>query len=108
MLKCRCFVIIALLMSSTLASAKERTNPFSQPDSGIGVRSNTGGSIAPVELRLKAVMPAKVGALANINGELLNIGESINGFLLVEVKHSGVQLKRGNETFPLLLQTSKQ
>ena len=108
MFKHSTYLIIALISSSAEVSSRERTNPFSQPDTDFFIASNTGGTIAPVELKLKAVMPAKENALANINGQLLRVGESINGFILVAVTHTGVQLKRGDETFDLLLQTSKQ
>ncbi len=85
------------------AAAEERVNPFATPMDMDADHGGRHGTQAPVELQLRATMPSADRPLANIGGEILEIGETFAGYELIQVSVSGVVLARGEDTIELLL-----
>lgn len=93
---------IALLSLLSLSvQAQERVNPFAPPSSES--ESEVAGS-APVRARtplrhprLRAVLRAMEGSMANLNGHIIGIDESALGYQLVAVQeHSADFVFRGS------------
>jgi len=77
-------------------------NPFARPVDAIHT-DHTGD--APQELQLRAVMPAMRGALANINGQVLAIGDAYLNYTLLAVHDRSVALGHGDQRLELQLQS---
>lgn len=102
-LTCKLFWIgvLTLLLSLPL-TARERSNPFAQPSYLVASTSRESGSSATPELKLKAVMPGAKG-LANIDGQVMRIGDVYEGFELISVNQLGARLRRGEQILNLEL-----
>jgi len=84
------YLVIAYGMALTANAAQILQNdPFRQPEFAVmpqKVVANASKSVKEVWLpQLRATIRAGNGSMANINGEIIKIGEKIDGFKLVEV-----------------------
>ena len=89
------------MLSAQPGLAQERTNPFLRPAGQLEADAN-GGVPAP-ELELRAVAPSDKAPLANINGEVLGVGEFYGSYELLAVRSDGVALKLGDTVVDLPL-----
>ena len=83
-----------------------RTNPFVVPiDPESGARDERAPSDvqAEVEMELHGVLLAGDQSFADIGGQILSLGEQINGFTLVEVDPRRVVLEKGEERMTMWL-----
>ena len=75
-----------------------RHNPFSRPELG---EVAAGGGAEPAgtagEPELRATLVAGRGSLANVGGELLAVGDEIDGYRLVRVGEGFAEFERGKE-----------
>ena len=100
----RCFTLIflQLMLLSPAAHAVElvlKSNPFERP---LMTDKSKPDQTAPVQaalasMTLRATMAAGPDSLANIGGEILGIGQQINGYTLLAVHPRHVVLEK-NET----------
>lgn len=97
-----CVSLIAVSLTSAVV-ARERTNPFAQPNYVAATTANPRTANAGPTLKLKAVMPGETNGLANIDGHMLRIGEVYEGFELIEVTRHGARLRRGEQILNLEL-----
>jgi hypothetical protein len=100
--------IIAMALPRVLAqsnAASLRANPFDRPDFVMNLGRVTSPEITafepPVELALRATMVSGDGALANINGELLSVGQRIEGYRVARITEGRVLLRNGSEELVL-------
>ena len=103
-MRSRCFTLffLHLVMLSSTAHAVElvlKSNPFERPAMS---DKNKQDQKAPAQaalasMTLRATMAAGPGSLANIGGEILGIGQQINGYTLLAVHPRHVVLEK-NET----------
>jgi hypothetical protein len=93
--------LLTLLTSAPLA-ARERSNPFAQPNHLVTSTNRENISNANPELKLKAVMPGEKG-LANIGGKVMRIGDVYEGYELISVTQLGARLRRGEQILELEL-----
>ena len=93
-------LLLAVPISGS-AQNEERLNPFARPALDVApiARLAAGQS----DLVLRGVMAAGAASLANINGELLGIGDTINGHELVAIIDGRARLTKGDRTFELTL-----
>ncbi len=54
-------------------------------------------------LELRGVLSAGMNSLANVSGEILAIGESIDGYVLVGVNEDGAIFERAGTRYTVLL-----
>ena len=55
----------------------------------------------PRTLKLTGVLKAGPGSLANVNGTMLRLGDSVNGYRLVEVRDRAAVFEKNNTRFTL-------
>ena len=89
------------------AIAEERSNPFSNPEEEVATSDSDGDSSSSAFV-LRAVMPSGAVPLANIDGEILAVGETYQGFELAEISDVGVSLHRGSRVLELLLDGNRE
>lgn len=94
---------MAVLFLSSAVTARERINPFSQPNYMTASSSSVNTASTTPSLKLKAVMPRGPDGVANIDGHMLRIGETYEGFELIEVTRQGARLRRGEQILDLEL-----
>ena len=87
-----------LLGQPLLAASQARYNPFAGnplPAAGTSsVQSSAAaGSTVTTHMRLKAVLPMGNPPMANIDGEIVAVGEKVNGYILRSVGEQGVTLE---------------
>ncbi len=71
----------------------EPINPFAMPAEHMAAEGHGSTSqVAPLEFKLKAIMPSKTRPLANVNGQVLAIGDVYFGYRLDQVSDNGVRL----------------
>ena len=80
-------------------------NPFEKPKSmnfsAAKKDSDNVSKTSPVELVLKGTLTADKQSLANVNGNLLTIGEMIEGYKLISIQIGSAVLLRGEEKLTL-------
>ena len=79
----------------TLASLAVEANPFAKPawaDQGSGYAQRQ--ERAMDQLTLKAILWSSLRPLANINGQILEIGDSIAGFTVSRITENQVLLEK--------------
>ena len=100
-------LLLALVAGTAHAESPDRSNPFADP--GAGLETGDAASAAhSTGFQLKAVMPSGALPLANIDGEILAVGETYKGYLLAEVHDTGVRLERGATVVELLLSAVRE
>lgn len=105
------FLLTALLcLTSTAIGANElANNPFKRP---VSVKPAEPG-VDPVQLtqpafELRATLVAAKGGMANIDGQLIELGQSFEGYRLVKVLEGKAVLNRGDDTLILTLQKDEE
>ena len=105
-------VIFALLLYSVAVQAanmapKLHSDPFEQPDLLLQQSPELEADILPESRSwqpvLKATMRSTKGAMVNIDGDIIAIGEEINGFLLLEVQERSAIFGKNGEKYPVSL-----
>ncbi len=96
-----------------LVTAQARYNPFSgnpapaaSPSSAQS--SASVGSAVVTHMRLKAVLPMGNPAMANIDGEVVAVGEKVNGYVLRSVGEQGVTLESRGRRFQLYFKSAEE
>ena len=90
---------LQLLLLSSAAHAVDtflKSNPFERPvkkDRG-EVSQGAAAQVVLPAMKLRSTMAAGTASLANIGGEILGIGEEINGFRLLAVHPRHVVLEK--------------
>lgn len=102
-----CLVLIAGL-SLTAVSADtaqaDRVNPFAKPASvELTFSANPTGTSTPSNLELRGLLEAGEESMANINGQLMSLGEAHNGYTLVTVGDGLATLRKGDQEVTLTL-----
>lgn len=95
-----------LLLGGNLAEPvfADRVNPFAKPASvELIVGESSAGSPATSNLELKGLLQAGDESMANINGQLVSLGEGLNGYTLVSVGDGLAKLRRGEQEVTLTL-----
>jgi len=90
---------------SCVASGQERPdgltkNPFSRPGYMVQLQEAPAAAVfftEPVELQLLATLVSSGRSLANLNGEVLAVGESYEGYRLLRVDEGRVVLLKDGE-----------
>ena len=97
----RCFILIFLqiVLLSSAANAVElvlKSNPFERPlmKDKSKADQKTSAQAALPSMKLRATMAAGTDSLANIGGEILGIGQQINGYTLLAVHPRHVVLEK--------------
>jgi len=103
---CSSLLMVALLLlavSQGYADTKQRYNPFERaiptttPDTNLS-NSRALRSAIQTPPRLRGLLRADTGSMANLDGHLLEIGESALGYRLMAVnEHSADFLHRGQQ-----------
>ncbi|NKB35810.1 MAG: hypothetical protein GKR93_01390 [Gammaproteobacteria bacterium] len=57
--------------------------------------------------RLKAIMRSNRAVMVNIDGEIIGIGEELNGFRLLEVQERAATFEKNGKIFPVLLDDAR-
>ena len=98
--------MVWVLLGAADSLAQTRSNPFSNPhmESGEDSTGRSGGT----GFVLKAVMPSEHMALANIDGEILAVGETYEGYRIVEVTEEAVRLERGTASIQLFVSSTER
>ena len=103
------FVFIALLIASASAAEQNKKyltkNPFVKPKN-IEVKANKPSANSlpqtqDVELSLRATLTSPNHSIANVNGEMLSVGDEIEGHKLINIEIGKATLLRGKETITL-------
>ena len=95
------FICSCLLLLSTAVPAVEtflKSNPFERPvmkDKSAASRNAAAQAALPA-MTLRSTMAAGPASLANIGGEILGIGEEINGYRLLAVHPRHVVLEKND------------
>ncbi|KQQ88457.1 hypothetical protein [Massilia sp. Leaf139] len=99
---------LALALVPLLATAQPLRDPFARP--APQVRAVEAEAEAPPPApQLRAVMVAPGRALANINGQILAVGEWFGDYQLIKVDERGVTLdKRGVKSVLVLNEASRK
>mgnify|MGYP006365648753 CR=1 FL=1 len=107
--KLGCIVMLAL--AGGAAAAPPLRDPFARPAAPVKAAAlEAAEPEAPQPLpQLRAVMVTPGRALANINGQILAVGEWFGDYQLIKVEERGVTLiKRGVKSVLLLDETSRK
>ena len=82
---------------------RPRANPFDRPDfiMNLGEATETEIVVRPTQLLLRATMVTSNSALANINGELLSVGQRIEGYRVSRITEGRVVLYDGGDQLVL-------
>ena len=96
--------LLALLSAGTLA-AEARYNPFAgrkaEPPAAASTGTGTAAAGRLSNLVLKGVIPNGSPPMANIDGQIIAVGEKFGSYTLVAVGEQGVTLARGGRHFRL-------
>ncbi len=86
-------LIVVVAFIAGIASAQDappvlRNNPFSRPPSDFVIEDRV--SATPIEVagevpEVQATMIGSVNRLANVDGRILQVGDEINGYSIVEI-----------------------
>jgi len=102
-----------LLSLPLLLAAQARYNPFAgNPPTPAGSpsasSSASSGRAVVTHMRLKAVLPMGNPPMANIDGEVVAVGDKVNGYTLRSVGEQGVTLESGGRRFQLYFKSERE
>lgn len=106
------FIIIGLLVFSAAIQAanvapKLHLDPFEKPDSLLLQHRQLETAVLPQPVswqpELRATMRFAQGGMVNIGGDIIAIGEEINGFRLLEVQERSAIFSKDGKKFPVSL-----
>lgn len=109
--------MMAALLLAGAVSAEDRYNPFSgappkpvqsAPAIGSGGAGTTSSPGKASDLVLKAVIPMGNPPMANIDGEIVAVGEKFGSYTLRSVGEQGVTLERGGRRFQLMFEYGRK
>lgn len=104
------WLLAGLVLSLSSSAAETRYNPFAgdaarTAPAEAGAADPSAGTAPPVAanppMSLKAVIPGGRPPMANIDGRILVVGETFNGYTLEAVAEQGVTLRRGGRRLEL-------
>ena len=81
-----------------------QTNPFLRPTHGEVNSGNSNSTLnkTPVgSMRLRGIMRANSNSVANIDGEIISIGQQIQGYTLISVQQRHIVLERSGTQITL-------
>ena len=100
-----CTLLFGNANGAESAYAELKRNPFEKPKNIQlqSIQKDTKSIVkeSPSELVLKGTLTAGDHSIANVNGNLLAVGEAIEGYTLVEVSVGSAVLLRDNEKLML-------
>jgi hypothetical protein len=100
---------VLLLITGQLAAAELlQHNPFKPPVLDDSVQAGATGDASTVDLTLRATLAAGDSSLANINGELFNLGDEVRGYQLREINEGSVVLFRNEQVRRLTVRDDKE
>ena len=91
-------------LSGSDAAPPER-DPFIIPFEAAHAAALSEGAALSDTLELRGVLWAGDESLANVSGEILAIGESLEGYVLVEVSEDGAVFERAGTRYSVMLAT---
>ena len=102
-----------LLSLPLLVVAQARYNPFAGNPTTAATASSAQSSASigrtvVTHMRLKAVLPMGNPAMANIDGNIVAVGEKVNGYILRSVGEQGVTLESGGRRFQLYFKSAEE
>ena len=104
-----CMLLFGSASGAESGYAELKRNPFEKPKNIQlqSIQKDTKSIVkeSPSELVLKGTLTAGDHSIANVNGNLLAVGEAIEGYTLVEVSVGSAVLLRDNEK--LLLEVNE-
>ena len=105
-------LVLLLALAAGTVQAQPLRDPFARPALPAPNAALNGApepEVPQVLPRLRAVMVAPGGALANINGQILAAGEWFGDYQLIKVEERGVTLsKRGVKSVLVLDEASRK
>lgn len=103
-------MVLLLTASSHCALADENNrivtikhNPFEIPEYIKGYSFGESGSLTTQNMTIRGVLISKKGMLININGSILGLHESIDGYELISLKGGQAVLSKNGEDILLTL-----
>lgn len=100
-----CLTLLLIVFVSAEADSDVRRDPFLQPDL-TAIKTSAQQSPTIVNrgtLLLKGTLRSGDNVLANINGNILAIGDELDGFKLISVSEQSATLENSSEKLELLL-----
>jgi len=102
-----------LLSLPLLLAAQARYNPFAGNPTPAATASSaqssaSAGRAVVTHMRLKAVLPMGNPAMANIDGNIVAVGEKVNGYILRSVGEQGVTLESGGRRVQLYFKSAEE
>jgi hypothetical protein len=108
-------IMLALLLSTgmlprVISAASDsgtptlQTNPFISPlreKINAGNRNHTADETPVGSMRLRGIMRANSNSVANIDGEIISIGQQIQGYTLISVQQRYIVLDRDGKQITL-------
>jgi len=101
-------IAVLLIVACSQAAAAEdgppplRNNPFSRPPSDVVIEDRVSGrseQIPNPTIELQATMIGSTNRLANVDGRIVEIGDVVNGHVVVEIlERSAVFERNGTRT----------
>ena len=102
--------LVLLLAAGPVGAELLRRDPFQPPADLMAAPAATGGaSLTPgTQPQIRGILVAGDQSLVNLGGELLGIGESANGYRLLQVREDHAVFQRGDEVITLSLYPDKE
>lgn len=105
---CLSFFSVFILLASAICIADQQTkvlkkNPFTKPENlvDLPVSSVDRQDGTEAELVLRATLTSINRSIANVNGNMLSIGDKIEGYELIKIQVGAATLMRGGKTLTL-------
>lgn len=95
----KCFIIVLCLLLNTINCYAELADPTKPPDSA----EKTRDYVASTNLQLTAIVISPQHRTAIINEQVVEVGDTIAGFQVMEIQPHGVKLHGPSGTFLLPL-----
>ena len=99
---------VFVLLSSAICSADQQTrllkkNPFIKPTNlvDLPVSNNDRQEGTEAELVLRATLTSINRSIANVNGNMLSVGDKIEGYELIKIQVGAATLVRGGKKLTL-------
>lgn len=90
----------------TAAHADAARNPFVRPDikqatAGTGTAAQREPRVAAPRFKLRATVVAGASSVANLDGNVIGVGETLDGYSLVDVQRETVVVEKSGRQFTL-------
>lgn len=103
--------VLGFLLAATAVCAERLSrDPFKPPVDYTAAPAGRGDAPlgAGTQPQIRGILLAGDQSLVNLSGELLSIGESANGYLLLQVGEAHAVFQRGDEVITLSLYPDKE